>query len=391
MKTTLDTETTIEKMLDGFSYSKEEERGLFGLSGKLVIQPEYQRNYIYNIGGRDEAVIDSVLKGLPLGLLYIVKSGERYEVLDGQQRITSLGRFKDGKFVVKVNGTDRYFDSLSSEEKSLFLNTKLLIYTCEGTEQEIKSWFKTINIQGVPLTEQELRNAIYSGSFVTEAKKYFSNSHSSKIKLWSNYLKCETQRQGLLETALDFISSKNGVSIDTYMAMHRNDSDITEMQNYFDTIIDWASGLFKNMEFKELCGLKWNMLYEAYHNIGYDSKAMADRINTLYADEQVVNKKGIFEYVLGGESLELAKLLQVRVFDDHTIKTVYQQQTNDARLKNISNCPICASMNNANRTRIYDIKDMDADHVTAWSNGGKTDISNCQMLCKTHNRSKGNI
>jgi len=388
MRTTLKTNITVKDICEGFVYSELEGKGLFGLAGKLTIQPEYQRNYIYASDGgkREQAVIDSVLKGYPLGLIYFNKVGEnKFEVLDGQQRITSLGRFVTNKFAIKdESGNEQYFSGMAQDKKQKILETKLLIYECEGTESEIKEWFKTINIVGVPLNEQELLNAVYSGPFVTKGKEWFSNSQNPNIQKWSAYIRGSAVRQDFWHTALDWVSKGN---IGEYMSAHRYDDNIDEVKNYFNTVIDWVSAVFEDVE-SEMCGLEWGRLYEEYHKQSYDPKKVYERVQTLYADPYVKNRKGIFEYILGGE--KDTKLLNVRVFDEATKKAVYKQQTKEAKEKGVSNCPLCAVGHDANKARIYKFKEIDADHVTAWSKGGGSDISNCQMLCKTHNRAKGN-
>ena len=363
-----------------------EGKGLFGLNGQLTIQPEYQRNYIYNDGKKDVAVIDSVLKGYPLGLIYFNKTDDdRLEVLDGQQRITTLGRFVTEKFAIKdANGMEQNFSSLPQDKIDRINNTELLVYVCEGTESEIKEWFKTINIAGVPLVQQELLNAIYSGTFVTEAKKVFSNSQNANVNMWSAYIKGNVKRQDFLERALDWVSKGK---IERYMAAHRNDKDIKQLETYFNSVITWADSVFTNVR-KEMCGLEWGRLYETYHNNPYNPKKIEADVNRLYADAYVTNKKGIFEYVLGGCSD--IRLLEIRIFDNNIKNTVYANQTTVAKAKGISNCPLCSIGNNANKTKIWKLNEMDADHVTAWSKGGGTTIANCEMLCITHNRAKGN-
>ena len=243
MKTTLKTDLTVGDIREGFVYNEYEGKGLFGWSGKLTIQPEYQRNYIYAKEKKEAAVIDSLLKGYPLGLLYFVKTGENtYEVLDGQQRITSFGRYITHKFALKdENGMEQYFDGLPLDKQEKILNSKLTIYICEGEESEIKEWFKTINIAGIPLNNQELLNAIYSGPFVTLAKEEFSNSQNAYIQKWSAYIKAEVLRQGFLEKALEWVSKGN---IDAYMSLHRKDNNINELKTYFNTVIDWVSTTF---------------------------------------------------------------------------------------------------------------------------------------------------
>ena len=386
MQTNLRTDITIADVCDGFVYNEYEGKGLFGLSGKLTIQPEYQRNYIYADGKRDVAVIDSILKGYPLGLIYFTKVGEdQFEVLDGQQRITSFGRFVTGKFAIKDgNGTPHYFKGLPEDMRDRIMQTKLTIYECEGTESEIKEWFKTINIAGIPLNEQELSNAIHSGPFVTLAKEEFSNSQNSNIQKWSAYISGSVNRQDFLRTALDWVSNGN---IDDYMSKHRYDDNINELKTYFTSVIDWVSSVFIDVD-RTMRGLNWGDLYNRYHRNAYNPQEVSEKVQALLEDYFVTDKKGIYEYILGGG--QDSKLLNIRVFDEATKKSVYAKQTHDAKEKGISNCPLCALGTDNNKTRIWKQSEMDADHVTAWSKGGATDISNCKMLCKTHNRAKGN-
>jgi 5-methylcytosine-specific restriction endonuclease McrA len=386
MITALKTNITVKDICDGFVYNELEGKGLFGLSGKLTIQPEYQRNYIYADGKKDVAVIESILKGYPLGLIYFNKvSDTKLEVLDGQQRITSFGRFVTNKFAIKdENGMEQYFGGIASDKQAKILETNLLIYECEGTESEIKEWFRTINIAGVPLNNQELLNAVYSGPFVTLGKEQFSNSQNANIQKWSAYIAGTVNRQEFMERALDWVSKGN---IGDYMSKHRYDNNITELKNYFDSVIDWVSAVFTDVE-SEMRGVEWGRMYELYHKQAYDPKKVSSELQKLYGDPYVKNRRGIFEYILGG-SVD-TKLLDVRVFDDAVKKSVYATQTAEAETKGISNCPHCAIGHDANKSKIWKLSDMDADHVAAWSKGGATDYKNCQMLCKTHNRAKGN-
>lgn len=387
MKTTLRTEITVAEICDGFIYNQLEGRGLFGLSGKLTIQPEYQRNYIYAEGGgkRERAVIESLLKEYPLGLVYFNKVGaDRLEVLDGQQRITSIGRFVTNKFAISDNGNPKNFDSLAADQQETILKSRLLIYECEGTETEIKQWFETINITGVPLNPQELLNAIYSGPFVTKAKEEFSNSQNANIQKWGAYVKGTANRQDFLEQALYWVSKGD---IGSYMSAHRNDLSINELKNYFNSVIDWVSTVFTDV-LPEMKGLEWGRLYEQHHSKSYDPKIICEAVRKLAADDEVTNRKGIFEYVLGG-SID-TKLLSVRVFDQKVKKATYAKQTQAAEAKGVSNCPLCAIGNDVNKIRIYELNEMDADHISAWSKGGGSSAKNCQMLCVTHNRAKGN-
>ena len=386
MITTLRTNLTVKDICEGFVYNELEGRGLFGLAGRLTIQPEYQRNYFYADGKKDVAVIDSLLKGYPLGLLYFNKvSDGSLEVLDGQQRITSFGRYVTNKFAIKdENGMEQYFSGIAADKQAKILDAQLLIYECEGTESEIKEWFKTINIAGVPLNDQELLNAVYSGPFVTLAKAEFSNSQNANIQKWSAYIRGSANRQDFLERALDWVSKGR---IGDYMSLHRYDTRITELKTYFNCVIDWVSSVFLDVE-SEMRGLEWGRLYETYHHQPYNPAEVSKEVKKLYADPYIKNRKGIFEYVLGG-SVD-TELLDVRVFDDATKKSVYTIQTTTAEANGESNCPLCALGHDANRRKIWKLSEMDADHVTAWSKGGTTDIGNCQMLCKTHNRAKGN-
>ncbi len=389
MKTILwvnSTGKTVRDIIDGFEYNELEGKGLFGLAGKLTIQPEYQRSYIYNDGKKDVAVIDSILKGYPIGLLYFNKTGkDTFEVLDGQQRITSIGRFVDGKFAVRdQNGHEQYYSGLPPVQQEKILNTPLLIYVCEGDEPEIKDWFRTINIAGVPLVSQEILNAVYSGPFVTLARQEFSNSGNSLMQKWTTYVAGDVKRQAILERAIDWVSSGQ---IDAYMSKHRLDSNIEELKNYFTSVINWIATVFTDVE-TEMKGLEWGRLYEMYHKQRYDATEVSKQVRQLLGNFEVKDRKGVFEYILGGATD--TKLLNVRVFDEPTKKIVYAKQTEMAQSKGVSNCPHCAIGHDSNKGKIWSLADMDADHVAAWSKGGATSIKNCQMLCKTHNRAKGN-
>jgi len=386
MKTTLKT-YTVGEVCEGFVYNELEGRGLYGLSGRLTIQPEYQRNYIYADGKKDVAVIQSALHKYPLGIFYFNKAeGGGLEVLDGQQRITSLGRFVTNKLaIINDDGIPQYFASLSRELQNRILNdTNLLVYECEGTEDEIRKWFETVNIAGVPLNTQELLNAVYSGEFVTLAKQEFSNSQNANVQKWSAYIAGAVNRQDYLECALKWVSKDN---VEKYMSLHRHDNNIIEMKTYFNCVIDWIGSVFTDVE-TEMRGLEWGRLYETYHSQPYNAQEVHRKVNELYGDPYVKNRKGIFEYILGG--CVDKRLLDIRIFDEATKRAVYKKQTTEAIAKGKSNCPLCAVGHSANSEKIWKQSEMDADHVTAWSKGGATSIENCQMLCKTHNRAKGN-
>lgn len=387
METTLRTDITVADICDGFVYNQLEGKGLFGLGGKLTIQPEYQRNYIYadKWGSKEQAVIHSLLKGYPLGLIYFNKvAADKFEVLDGQQRITSIGRYVTNKFAIMDSGNPKIFDSLPADQQAKIRDSRLLIYECEGTESEIKQWFETINIAGVPLNDQELLNAIYSGPFVTLAKAEFSNSQNANIQKWSAYIKAEVNRQGYLERALDWVSKGD---IGGYMSAHRHDHNINGLKTYFNSVIDWVSTVFIDV-LPEMRGLEWGRLYEEYHGKSYDPAKVSAEVKRLYGDPYVKNRRGVFEYILGG--LQDKKLLDVRVFDEATKRSVYAKQTTAAEASSTSNCPLCAVGHGANESKIWKFAEMDADHVSAWSKGGESSAENCQMLCITHNRAKGN-
>ena len=387
MKTTLRTDITVADICEGFVYNQLEGKGLFGLGGKLTIQPEYQRNYIYADGGgkKEALVIESLLKGYPLGLIYFNKvAKDKFEVLDGQQRITSIGRFVTNKFAIMDDGNPKYFDSLPADQQARIQGSKLLIYECEGTESEIKQWFETINIAGVPLNPQELLNAIYSGPFVTLAKAEFSNSQNANIQMWSAYVKGSANRQHFLERALDWVSKGD---IGGYLSAHRNDNNINKLKTYFSSVIDWVSTVFVDV-LPEMKGLEWGRLYEQYHSKSYAPAKVSAAVKQLYGDYYVNAHRGIFEYILGGQ--QDSKLLDVRVFDEATKRSVYAKQTTAAEAREISNCPLCAVGHAATKSKIWKPAEMDADHVSAWSKGGASSAKNCQVLCATHNRAKGN-
>ncbi|MDP1705894.1 MAG: HNH endonuclease signature motif containing protein, partial [Sulfurimicrobium sp.] len=271
-----------------------------------------------------------------------------------------------------------------ADQQARIRESTLLIYECEGTETEIKQWFQTINIAGVPLNQQELLNAIYSGPYVTLAKSEFSNSQNANIQKWSAYIKGSANRQDFLEQALDWVSKGD---VGGYMSSHRTKDNITELKNHFNSVIDWVSSVFIDVE-KEMQGLEWGRLYEQHHSKSFDPAKVSDEVKRLYGDPYIKNRRGVFEYILDGS--QDSKLLDVRVFDDATKKSVYTKQTADAKANGKSNCPLCAVGHGANKNKIWNFPEMDADHVAAWSKGGGSSANNCQMLCITHNRAKGN-
>lgn len=385
MKTTL-THYSVGDIVKGFVYNELEGRGLFGLDGRLTIQPEYQRNYIYAETKKDVGVISSLLNGYPLGLVYFVRRDDGgLEVLDGQQRITSFGRYVTNKFAITDDhGLQQYFSGLPEDKRDIILNAPILAYECEGTESEIKEWFKIINIAGIQVNEQEILNAVYSGPFVTAGKAVFSNSNNSSIQKWSTYIKGAANRQDYWKCALDWVSDGD---IDSYMSKHRDDPTIDEVQKYFTSVIDWVSSLFVEVA-PEMRGIDWGSLFRKYNRNPYNIEEVTRDVSVLLQDPYIKRRRGIWEYVLGGKTD--TRLLEVRLFDEPTKRKAYSRQTVGAKEMGLSNCPTCASGTNANKTKIWLQKEMDADHVTAWSRGGETNLENCEMLCTPHNQAKGN-
>jgi len=347
-------------------YVDSEENGVVGYGGKLNIRPAFQREFIYKDKQRDE-VINTIMKGFPLNVMYWVKSDNGgYELLDGQQRTISISQYVNGDFSVNHMG----FDNLTVTEREQILNYKLMIYICEGTDKEKLDWFKIINIAGEQLTPQELRNAIYTGEWLTEAKKYFSKTGCPAHAIASDYLKGAAIRQDYLETAIRWISACDGVEIEDYMAKHQHDPNCNELWLYFQNVISWVKVIFPKYR-KEMKGLEWGVYYNKYSQNNYDPKALESRIVDLMQDDDVTKKSGIYEYLLDGAE----KHLSIRAFTQSMARAAYERQ------KGI--CPICGQH--------FEITEMQADHITPWSKGGKTTPENCQMLCAECNRRKSNI
>jgi 5-methylcytosine-specific restriction endonuclease McrA len=380
---------TVRDIFSGYKDNAEE--GVVGYGGKLNIRPAYQREYVYKEEQRNE-VIRTVTRGFPntefpLNVMYWAKTDEdNFELIDGQQRTISLCRYVNKEFSILIDGMPQNFDNLSQEKKDHILNYKLQIYICTGTADERLEWFSIINLAGEPLTEQELLNANFTGPWLSNAKLFFMKSNSAAYGLGSKYTTIEAnQSRGKgLETAIKWISKDN---IKQYMADHQNDTDADALWQHFKLVIEWIEKTFTNY-YSEMKGLNWGQLYDEYHEKNYDPKKVSKQVSALFDDEFVGKSKGIFEYILGG-SID-SKLLEVRVFDTGIIKSVYSKQTKAAKTNKKSNCPLCAIGNNANKNKIWELKEMDADHVKAWSKKGKTSIENCEMLCVTHNRAKGN-
>jgi hypothetical protein len=341
-------------------YEDNAESGVFAFDGNLDIRPPYQREFIYKVKQRD-AVIDTVSKDFPLNVMYWADRGDgKFEVIDGQQRTISICQYIEGEFAFK----NRYFHNLQQNEKEQILNYELMIYLCSGTDSEKLEWFKTINIAGEELTDQELRNAVYSGSWVSDAKRYFSKSNCVASSVGDRYLDGSPIRQDFLETAIDWISAGD---IEGYMAKNQNEPNANDLWLYFQSVINWVNVVFPNYR-KEMKGIPWGFLYNKLKDQKYDSKKLEDEVSLLMEDEDVTNKKGIYSYVLTRKE----KFLNIRSFTPNQKREAYERQ------KGI--CPVC--------NEHFDIEQMEGDHVTPWHEGGKTSADNCQMLCREDNRRK---
>lgn len=365
-------------------YEDNDELGVRAYEGKLDVRPPYQREFVYKDKQRD-AVIETLRKDFPLNVMYwAVQEDGTFEVIDGQQRTISICQYVEGDFSIQVGGHQLAFHNLQDDQKEQILNYELMVYLCQGTDSEKLDWFKTINIAGEKLTDQELRNAVYHGPWVSAAKKYFSKNGCPAYQIASDYMSGSSIRQEYLETAIEWI---NDGKVDEYMRDHQLDSNANELWLYFKGVIDWVETTFPKKR-PQMKSVKWGPLYNKYKSAGLDPIKLEERAAALIADTDIKNKTGIYEFLLGGETE--TKLLNVRVFDEKTKLAAYGQQTSAAETAGTSNCPMCASGSNSNATRIYELSEMDADHVTAWSKGGATDLANCEMLCVPHNRSKGN-
>lgn len=364
-------EITIEEIAK--NYVDNNEAGVTGYDGKLNIRPKYQREFIYNEVKRN-AVIDTINKGFPLNVMYWVKNDDgTYEVLDGQQRTISFCQYVNSDFSLN----SKYFHNLTEVEKRKILDYKCMIYICEGTDLEKLEWFETINIAGEQLTKQELRNAVYTGPWLIDAKLKFSKSTCAAYLLAKDYANGSPLRQELLELAISWkVGSKDDDVIRQYMADHQFDPNANELWIYFKNVIDWVQLTFIKYR-KEMKGINWSELYNTYHTNTYNTADLETKIASLYLDDEVTNKKGIYHYVLDG----LEKHLSLRTFTDSQKLKVYNAQGGI--------CPRCVSQHKPTATKVWKIEEMEGDHITPWHLGGKTEISNCQMLCKACNREKG--
>lgn len=362
---------TVRELTEG--YFNDAEKGVVGYDDNLDIRPKYQREFVYKDAQRNE-VIRTVLKGLPLNVMYWVDRGEefdddpdepRYEVLDGQQRTISICEYVDGSFSVD----DMTFDNRPEDIQNKILDYKLFVYVCEGTESEKLEWFKIINIAGEELTPQELRNAVYAGSWVSDAKQYFSKTGCGAYTLARDYLKGSSIRQEYLETALSWIASKEKTTIEGYMSQHQHDANAVQLWIYFRSVIEWVRSIFPKVR-KEMKGLPWGLYFNKHSNkTDLDAGVLEAEIQRLLGDEDVTKKSGIYGYLLTGEE----KLLQIRAFDKRTMQAVYEEQGHK--------CAICG--------KEFAFEEMHGDHIEPWSKGGHTTKENCQMLCRDCNLKKG--
>ena len=350
-------EITVRELTQGYQDNNED--GVVGFDGKLDIRPPYQREFVYNEKERN-AVLDTLQKDFPLNVMYwAVREDGNYEVIDGQQRTISICQYVEGDFSIDGIG----FYNLPNDKQDQILDYTLMVYFCSGTDSEKLAWFETINIAGKVLTKQELRNAVYSGSWVSDAKRYFSKN--SRPKIGDEYLSGSANRQEYLETAISWIS--NG-KIEDYMSKNQHEPNATELWLYFQSVINWVKANFTKYR-REMKGIKWGILYNEFKDEKYDAKKLEEQIATLMEDEDVGNKKGIYSYVLTGKE----KHLNIRAFSDKQKREAYERQKG-----------ICVDCN-----KHFELNEMEADHIDPWHSGGKTDAENCQMLCREDNRRKG--
>lgn len=346
-------------------YIDNQENGVIGYDGKLDIRPPFQREFIYNEKERN-AVIETINKNFPLNVMYWSKNGDKYELLDGQQRTLSICQYVNGDFSVDYKG----FGNLTKDLQDKILDYKLMIYICEGTPSEKLDWFKIINIAGEKLTDQELRNSQYTGTWLYDAKRHFSKTGCPAYQIGEKYLNGIAIRQDYLETALNWISNRDKVEIEEYMRLHQNNPDANELWMYFQSVIDWINRLFPKYR-KEMKGIDWGTLYNEYKEQSYNSDELEKKIVELMSDDDVTSKKGIYLYLITGKE----KYLSIRAFTDNQKREAYERQ------KGI--CPNCKNH--------FEINEMEADHITPWHEGGKTIPENCQMLCRECNRRKSGI
>lgn len=361
-------EIPVRDVVNGYIDSAE--NGVVGYGGKLDIRPAFQREFIYKEKERNE-VIRTIMKNFPLNVMYWAKGDDgNFEVLDGQQRTISVCQYVTGEFSVD----HMVFDNLTKTEQEHILDYPLMIYICEGTDKEKLDWFRIINIASVELTPQELRNAIYTGEWLTDAKKYFSKSQCPASQIAGDYLTGPANRQKDLETALKWIAARDGIEIEDYMSKHQHDTNCNELWLYFQSVINWVKATFPKYRGKLMKGLDWGIYYNKYGSGKYDPKTLEARIVELiedYRNGYISNQRGIYEYLLDGQE----RHLNIRAFSPEMAQAAYERQ------KGI--CSKCG--------KHFEIGEMHADHITPWSKGGKTTAENCQMLCADCNRRKSDI
>lgn len=362
------------------NYKDDGDGGVYGYNDHLKIRPEYQREFIYRDKERN-AVIDSVMKERPLSVMYWDKIGpDVYQVLDGQQRTISIAQYINRDFPVKVNGNDKFFHNLTQEEKDKILAYKLMVFACEGSSEEKLEWFKTINIAGQTLTNQELLNATYTGPWLADAKNYFSKRNCVAGQMADGYIKGNPIRQDYLEKALSWIADRDGLeSGQMYMAIHQHDQDANELWLYFQEVISWAKRLFPEKKKKLTESQEWGILYNKYHAKSYNSNTLAAEIKKLMLDDDVTKKPGIIPYLLSDRTKNDEKYLSIRAFTTAQKLRAYERQGHK--------CPFC--LKNGIDTE-YAFEEMQGDHIIPWSQGGRTVDDNLQMLCQKCNNSKGN-
>ena len=390
MKTTLRNDITVGNIIEGFVYSDDEANGLYGMNGMLTIQPEYQR---CRPDGREAAVITSLLRGYPLGLFCFntLRKGDsrRFEVLDGRRRLTAIGRFVSGCFEVPgEGGTAMRFSKFPVKTRRNILNTPLLICECDGRESELLEWIGNGGLSVETLNRQEIENLVFSGGFVARARQYFSNTSVAETRNWGCYLSGAADRQDFLAEALKWVSRRHDISTWRYLSLHRRDSGIDEIRECFDRVVDWVERTFITRR-PEMRGPDWGRLYDLYHDVPHDPLRLENDICRLLADDHVMDRRGVFEYVLGGCADH--RLPHIRLFDDDTMRYAYARQTAEAKCRGVSNCPLCAELAGDNRSRIWTREEMDADHVSVWlEKCWVVDVDDCRMLCREHCRAKGN-
>jgi len=356
----------ISELTEG--YTDNNERGVRGYLNRLNIRPAYQREFIYKDKQRNE-VINTVRRGFPLNMMYWAVSADGFELMDGQQRTMSICQYVQGDFAVVIDGSPMFFHNLTHDKQQAILDYEVSVYVCEGTESEKLDWFKIINIAGEKLTDQELRNAIYTGPWLTDAKRWFSKTGAPAVQGERDKLVVGSPiRQEVLEVALDWISGGN---IETYMSAHQHDQDAQELWQYWQAVFDWVKRVFPNQDSARtrlMKGLPWGQFYNKYKNEKLNAQHLDDHIALLIDDDEVNNKKGIYEYLLTRNE----KSLNLRTFDEKTRQKKYAEQ------KGI--CLTCKTH--------FKIEEMEADHILPWHSGGKTTLDNCQLLCKKDNRTK---